>query len=247
MVLITGASRGIGAACADAFEQRGAKLSLLARSFGSAQPASPTRLITEGDITDPAVRQHAMQATLQRFGKLDILVNNAGFGVYGSTADVTAEDTRRLFEVNFFAPLALMQLAIPLMRQQGKGLLVNISSVAGAVPLPWMTLYSATKSALDSITAGLRMELRHSGIGTLLICPGYVKTSFHDHAQGQPPPRVRQAKRFAITPEQCALAVVRGVEQDARTVITPRVGWLMVGLHRILPGLVDSRLSKFLP
>ncbi len=247
MVLITGASRGIGAACANAFEQRGAKLSLLARSFPSTEPANPSRLITEGDITDPMVRQRTMQATLQRFGRLDMVVNNAGFGVYGSTADATLEDARRLFEVNFFAPLALMQLAIPLMRQQGKGLLVNISSVAGTVPLPWMTLYSATKSALDSITAGLRMELGHSGIHTLLVCPGYVKTSFHDHAHGQPPPKVREAKRFAITPEQCAQAVVRGVERGARTVITPRVGWVMVGLHRLLPGLVDSRLSKLLP
>lgn len=240
VVLITGASRGIGAACAHAFGRRGALLSLTARSACD----FPGALVTLGDITDPEIRTSLIGRTIERYGRIDILINNAGSGVYGSSLTAGEEETRRLFELNFFAPLALTQLTVPFMRAQQSGTIVNVASIAGKVTLPWMTLYSASKSALIAVTDGLRRELQGTGIHAMSVCPGYVKTEFHSHAVGAPPGKIVDMMKRAITPEQCAEAMVRGVERDARLVVTPWWGWPFIALERVLPSVVDSRLSR---
>jgi short-subunit dehydrogenase len=240
VVLITGASSGIGAACADAFEQRGALLSLTSRT-----PVQRSNAIhIAGDLTDPAVRARIVSATLERYGRIDILINNAAQGSYHPAHAVSDEETRALFELNLFAPLALANLVIPHMRQTGAGVIVNVGSIAGFIALPWLTLYSATKSALSAATDGLRMELKGSGVHLISVSPGYVKTPFHEHAIGTPPPVIARGKPYAISAEQCARAIARGVEREARTVVTPRIGWLLVWLQRLAPSMVDSRLTQ---
>src|SRR5579862_2767146 len=185
VVLITGASEGIGAACAAAFHKRGARLSLIARSEEKLRKAGgPDALITAGDLTSPEVREQAVAATVARFGAIDILINNAGMGLYDPSWNTPLADARSLFELNFFVPLAMTQLAAPHMRQQGAGVIVNVSSVAGRVTLPWLTLYSASKYALCSLTDGLRMELKKDGIHCMTVCPGYVRTNFQLHSLG---------------------------------------------------------------
>jgi len=248
VVLITGASEGIGAACAAVFRKRGAKLSLLARSEEKLRAAGgPEALITPGDVTLAGTRAAAVAATLERFGAIDILINNAGMGLYAPAWNAPMEDARRLFELNFFAPLALAQLVVPHMRKRGAGVIVNISSIAGRVTLPWFTLYSASKYALCSLTDGLRMELRKDGIRSMTVCPGYVRTDFQKHAAGAgPPPKVARRKQFAITPEQCAEAIARGVERGSRTVMAPPAGWLLVLAERLFPALVDAQLAAIL-
>lgn len=243
VVLITGASRGIGAACADAFARRSAQLSLTARSAF----ARPEALITAGDVTKAEDRARIVEATMDRFGRIDILINNAGQGSYRSALDGSAdaeEEARRLFDLNVFAPLALTQLVVPHMRAAGSGLIVNVGSIAGQVALPWMPIYSATKFALGALTGAMRTELARDSIRAMQVCPGYVNTPFHEHAIGTPPKAIAGAKPFAISPQQCAEAIARGVERDARTVVTPAFGWLFVWLERMLPSLVDSRLGR---
>ena len=204
-------------------------------------------LVTAGDVTLPEARQAAVERTLDRFGAVDILINNAGMGLYAPAWDTPLEDARRLFELNFFAPLALTQLVAPHMRERRSGVIVNVSSVAGKVTLPWLTLYSASKYALCSLTDGLRMELKKDGIHTIGVCPGYVKTGFQDHALGgDPPAKIARSKQFAITPEQCAEAIARGVERGARTVMAPKTGWLLVLAERLFPSLVDAQLAAIL-
>jgi len=247
VVLITGASAGIGAACAGVFRKRGARLSLLARSEEKLRAGEPDALVTAGDVTLPEARQSAFDRTLERFGAVDILINNAGRGLYAPAWDTPIEDARRLFELNFFAPLAMVQLVAPQMRKRGAGVVVNISSVAGKVTLPWFTLYSASKYALGSLTDGLRMELARDGVHTMTVCPGYVRTDFQQHALGGgPPPKIARSKRFAITAEQCAEAIARGVERGARTVMAPKAGWLLVLAARLFPSLVDAQLAAIL-
>jgi len=248
VVLITGASEGIGAACAAAFRQRGARLSLVARSEAKLRAAGgPDAVITPGDLTLPETREAAVNATLARFGGIDILINNAGMGLYDPAWSASLDDARRLYELNFFVPLALTQLVVPHMRERGGGTIVNVSSIAGRVTLPWLTLYSASKYALCALTDGLRMELKTQGIHTVTVCPGYVKTNFQDHVlAGEPPPRVAHAKQFAITPKQCAEAIAHGVEHGARTVMAPRSGWLFVLAERLFPSLVDAQLARML-
>lgn len=246
VVLITGASGGIGAACARDLAKRGAQLVLNARDESRLNALDlPGALLAPGDITLATTREQLIAQSLQRFGRIDVLINNAGVGVYWPPSSAHDSDTRQMFEVNFFAPLALAQAAVPAMRRQRSGVIVNISSIAGKVTLPWLTLYSASKFALSSATAGLRMELARDGIHVMAVYPGYVRTEFQDHAIGaHPPPEIVKGKRFAISAEQCARDILRGVERRARSVVTP--GWWrgLAGLHLLFPKLVEARLNR---
>src|SRR5271169_1018024 len=245
VVLITGASQGIGAACSRVFQQRGARLSIVARDPQKlATVGGPDTLRTAGDITSDEVRRNVVAKTMERFGSIDILINNAGMGLYSAAANAPMDEARALFELNLFAPLALAQLVVPGMRERKRGMIVNISSIAGKVMLPWFTLYSVSKFALGSLTDGLRMELKPYGIHAMTVWPGYVKTDFQAHALGtRPPETIRKGKRFAITAAECAEAIARGVERDAHNVVTPRIGWILVALNRLLPRFVESRLA----
>jgi len=248
VVLITGASEGIGAACAAEFASAGARLSLTARNAGAlAKAGGSDALLVPGDLTDKSVRHQAVERTLERFGAIDILINNAGMGTYQPSWNVPMEDARRLMELNLFAPLALTQLVVPHMRAQGGGMIVNVGSIGGKVVLPWMTVYSASKSAVGALTEGLRMELRGQGISAMVVCPGYVKTGFQQHViAGQAPELVRRSRRFAITAAQCATAIRRGVERDARTVVTPGACWILVVLARLFPGIVQAHMADMI-
>src|SRR5215471_3968297 len=174
VVLITGASEGIGAACAAEFAACGAKLSLVARSEeGLRLAGGPEAVITAGDLTQDETRRRAVDRTIERHGQVDILINNAGVGLYRPSWEMPLDEVRYLMELNFFAPLALTQLVVPHMRARSAGLIVNVGSIGGKVTLPWLTIYSTTKFALGSLTEGQRMELRRDGIGTMIVCPGY--------------------------------------------------------------------------
>jgi uncharacterized protein len=249
VVLIAGASEGIGAACAAEFARCGAKLSLTARSEdglrkAAAAAAAPDALITPGDVTDDAHRRNLVERTMKRFGSIDILINNAGIGIYVPAWRVPMEEARHLMELNFFAPLALTQTVVPHMRERRSGMIVNVGSIAGKVTLPWMTLYSVSKYALGSLTEGLRMELRGDNIRTMIVCPGYVKTAFQQHVRaGQAPERVIKARRMAIAAPQCAASIRRGVERNARTVVAPPAAWLLVVAARVFPSIVEGRLA----
>jgi len=240
VVLITGASRGIGAACADAFARRGAKLSLASRSAIGREGA----LTTQADLTLVADRQLLIQRTVSHYGRIDILVNNAGSGLYGATAEADPAQVQAMFALNLFAPVALIQLVLPHMRAQGSGAIVNISSVAAEIALPWMTLYSASKAALSSVSAGLRRELEGTAIQITDVLPVYVTTNFQAAAAGKPPEGVLRRRARAISPAQCAESIVRGVERGVKTVVAPASGWLAILAQRLLPSGIDSAISK---
>lgn len=246
VVLITGASEGIGAACANAFRNAGAKLSLAARSEAKLNSAARgDDLVAAADVTVEAARQRVVDATLERFGHIDVLVNNAGAGLYVPSWIATEQQARALFDLNLFAPLAMTRLVVPHMRARRSGMVVNVGSIAGKMTLPWFTLYSASKYAIGSWTDGLRMELKRDGIHAMTVCPGYVDTRFQQNILGgRVPEQIARSKRFAITAEQCARDIVRGVQREARTVVTPRTGWLLIAAARLLPSLVDAQLEK---
>jgi short-subunit dehydrogenase len=250
IVLVTGASRGIGAACAEAFRRRGAHLSLTARDEAALRRnAAAEDLITTGDITSAEFRSQLVEATLQRFGRIDILINNAGAGLYGPPSTAPLDEVRHLFELNFFAPLSLTQLVLPQMRKQNSGRIVNISSMGGEIMLPWLPLYCASKFALSALTSAIRQELSGTGIHAMTVCPGYVSTEFKANAVGpRPPARMMGSTTgpFAITPQQCAADILRGVERNARFIVTPRAGWVLIAAQRLFPRLVESRLTAFM-
>ena len=241
---------GIGEACVHAFARRGARLILTARSTDSlervARAVAPAEAATlSADLSRPEQGAALAGRALACYGRLDVLVNNAGVGLYVPLWRADPEHVRHMMEVNFFAPVELTRALLPQMRRQGGGVIVNVSSIAGKVPLPWLTLYSASKAALNYLSDGLRMELRGSGIRVVSVCPSYVSTAFPQHALGgEIPGAVANRKRFTITAEQCAQAIVDGVEKEKRTVVTPRTGWLLIAISRLLPWPVHAALSR---
>ncbi len=241
---------GIGAACAGAFARRGARLILTARSAEALEevrrwvaPAEAAAL--PADLGDPQAVAKLAERAAACYGGVDVLVNNAGVGMYRSCLQAEPAVVRALLEVNWFAPVELTRRLLPAMRRRRSGTIVNVSSVAGKVPLPWLTVYSASKAALNYWSEGLRMELAGSGVHVMLVCPGFVSTGFSDHAlSGRLPASLSGWRPFAITAEQCAEAIVGGVEKDRRTVVTPRVAWLLVAASRLFPGPVHAQLAR---
>ncbi|MEP6540354.1 MAG: SDR family NAD(P)-dependent oxidoreductase [Bryobacteraceae bacterium] len=246
VVVITGASEGIGAACASVFARRGALLSLTARSQQRLEEVGgKDALVTPGDLRDEATRTSLVNGTLKRYGRIDILINNAGVGLYQPAHSADLASVRAMFDLNVFAPLDLIQRVVPHMRKAGSGAIVNVGSIGGKITLPWFTLYSATKYALGSITDGLRMELRRDGIHAMTVCPGYVKTGFQRHVlAGRPPDLTGLGRKWAITPQRCAEDIAKGLERNARTVVSPKSGWFLIALGRLFPATFDASLEK---
>ena len=239
VVLITGASEGIGAACAHAFHEKGARISLSCLP-GPDFPRPDGALVTEGDITDHKVREDLVRRTVERFGTVDILVNNAGVGLYKPPSSAPLELVRRLFEVNVFAPLGLAQLAIPHMKGKDRGMIINMGSVGGYASLPWASMYCASKFALHAVSDSLRRELSRNGIHVMKVAPGIVDTKFRDHVLGGTAPgKVSDIKRL-VSPEQVAEAVLKGVERNARTVFVPWLSRPFTALELMFPGLMDA-------
>jgi short-subunit dehydrogenase len=245
VVIITGASEGIGAHLAAVLQKRGAHLSLIARDADKlAAVAAPGDLVVPGDLTDDSVRSNLIAKTVARWGRIDVLINNAGRGSYYPASNAPLDEARALFELNFFAPLALAQLAAPHLRRT-RGTLVNVSSIAGQISLPWLPVYSASKFALAAITSAQRSELKRDGVHVMGVFPGYVDTDFQTHASGPRPPNlIAQGKRFAVSAEDCAQAIVEGIAHRKRMVVTPRAGWLLVWANRFLPSFVESRMER---
>jgi short-subunit dehydrogenase len=247
VVVVTGASEGIGAHLAAVLRSRGAHLSLIARNENKlAAVAAAGDLVVSGDLTDYSVRRSLISKTVDRWGRIDTLINNAGRGSYYTACTTPLAEARAVFELNFFAPLALTQLAAPFLRQS-RGTLVNVSSIAGQVNLPWLPVYSASKFALAAITSALRTELKRDGVNVMGVFPGYVDTDFQAHAVGpRPPDRIAGARKFAISAGECAEAIVDGITHRKRMVVTPGAGRLLVWANRFFPGFVESRLERVL-
>jgi short-subunit dehydrogenase len=245
VVLITGASDGIGASCARLMGLRGAKLVLTAlpnENFNNEESGS--RLTITGDITSEKTRIEVVKRAIDCFGRIDVLINNAGVGQYGYPTEVDTEISKRMFDVNVFSLLALTQLVVPHMRAKQFGAIVNIGSVGGSVSLPWAVMYCATKWAVHCIDDSLRRELSGTGIRVMKICPGIVDTRFRDHVlAGTPPGRVEDIRRV-VSPDQVAHAIVRGLERGRRAVFVPRIGFIFTTLDFFAPRVMDWYLRR---
>jgi short-subunit dehydrogenase len=244
VVIVTGASQGIGARLVTALRKRGALLTLVARHETSLRAvAGPDDLVIPYDLTRDEGRAAIVEETAARRGRVDVLINNAGRGSYYSPANAPLTEARSLFDLNFFAPFHLAQVAVPWLKQT-KGTIVNVSSIAGQISFPWLPVYSASKFALASISSTQRIELRRHGVNVMAVFPGYVDTDFQAHADGTaPPPSVVKGKRFSVSAFECAEAIVRGIERRRSIVVTPRIGWALVWFNRVFPTVVESSLG----
>ena len=185
VVIVTGASAGIGEAVAHRLVRGGAKVIITARrrerldALARELDASGANVLAvAGDITSDTDRRKLVAAALAKFGRIDALVNNAGYGTRGPVEIAPVELIRKNYETNVFSLIALTQLVLPGMRARGSGCIVNIGSVAGKIARPLSSIYDSTKHALEALTDGLRGELKPFGVRVSLIRPGFITTEF---------------------------------------------------------------------
>ena len=172
--VLTGGSSGIGKASANLLAQNGFTVYELSRNGAD---AGAIRHIT-ADVTEPEQVKTAIAAIFEQEGQIDLLVNNAGFGISGAVEFTDPKEAFDQLNVNFFGALHCIQAVLPHMRAQKSGHIVNISSVAAPLAIPFQSFYSATKSATNSLTLALRNEVKPFGIKVCAILPGDVKTGF---------------------------------------------------------------------
>ncbi len=219
--------------------RRQAVLEEVAREIAPAES-----IVIAADLCDPASLEGLADEVERRVQRVDLLVNNAGVGLHKAAIETSPEIVRQLFALNLFGPVELTRRLVPLIPRGGA--VVNISSIAGKVPIPNLNLYSASKYALNAFSDGLWMELRRKGIHVMSVCPGYVDTPFGGNILlGKLPSNVPGKKRFTISADECALATLDGLSRGKRTVVTPRIGWLLVGAARLMPGLLYGRMAGF--
>ena len=239
---------GIGEAIAKLFAQEGAKVVLSSRDLVRLE-ASRQRIgmldrtvVVACDVADPAQSAALVQSTISRYGRIDIWINNAGFGVVDSLERMDMAACRRMFDTNLFGAIQCMQQVIPVMRQQGSGCIINISSVAGFIGVPYMAAYGATKHALNCISKATRAELAGTGVHILNICPGFVATNFSGNAvRGTDRKKMGDGGR-GISAEQVAQATLSGYLKRRREVIVPWFYNLVILAYRLLPGPIEKTM-----
>lgn len=175
VVLITGVSSGIGRAAALAFKARGCQVFGTVRDINSASPLKGIAL-TEMDVRDERSVQQAIERVIAKAGRIDVLVNSAGVSLVGAVEETSVEEATRLFDTNFFGALRTTRAVLPHMRSQKSGRIVNVSSVLGFLPAPFMGIYAASKHALEGMSETLDHELRGSGVRATLVEPSFTRT-----------------------------------------------------------------------
>lgn len=216
MALVTGASSGIGRAIALRLGGKGMRVGLVARRkerleqvATDVRSAGGEALVLPGDVRDPATADRSVAAVVDAWGRLDLLVNNAGTGKREPVDRVTEDNLRVEFETNVFAPFYFARAAVPVMKRQKSGQIVNLGSVAGFVGIPNSSVYTATKWALRGMNEAWREELYPAGIKVAYVGPGYVITEFGGREED---PSLPEAE-WALTVEDVADAVEMIVDQ----------------------------------
>jgi NAD(P)-dependent dehydrogenase (short-subunit alcohol dehydrogenase family) len=258
VAIVTGASGGIGEATARALQAAGYRV------FGTYRRPPATRLAgveyVACDVTGDEAVQTAVGQVLAKAGRVDLLVNNAGVGLIAGAEESSLEQAKSLFDVNLFGVFRMTKAVLPTMRQQGSGRIVNISSVMGLIPAPFMALYAASKHALEGYSESLDHEIRATGVRVVLVEPAYTRTSFegnvyqadqqldfYQSARTNAEGVLRDEMKTADTPELVANAVVKAATEvnPNRRYAAGRMARQVSLLRRFVPASAfDKSLRK---
>ena len=236
IILLTGASSGIGFDAAKVLAQQGHKIYAAARRVELMEPLKEYGIVPmHMDVTEEESMQKGVEQIIAAEGRIDVLINNAGFGYFGAIENVSMDEARRQIEVNVFGLARLCQLVIPHMRQQKSGLIVNTSSIAGKIVLPFGGWYHVSKFSVEALSDALRMELKPFGIKVSMIEPGGIGTDWGVIA-------ARHLKESSVgTPyEKAALneSALMNVAYSGKYLSSPRV------ITRAISKAVNSRRPR---
>ncbi len=253
VVIVTGASSGIGKALVEAGLAAGAKLVLAARNRDAmeevARGADPAKyLIVPADVSQEVDCERIISETIERFGQIDILINNAGVSMRALFSETTPEVLENVMKVNFWGAVYCTHYALPwLLRSRGS--LVGVSSIAGYKGLPARSGYAASKFALQGFLECLRIENLKKGLHVLIACPGFTRSNIRKTAlsgdgtvQGESP---REEEKM-MSAEEVAKQILRAVVKRRRTLILTLQGRLAVWLNKWLPSLTDKLVYRHL-
>ena len=253
VIVITGASMGIGEALARAFLAQGARVVLSSRDTARLEEArnrigniERTAAIA-CDVRDRSQIEALAAGARNRFGKIDVWINNAGYGLLDSVASMPMDECRALFETNLFGAIECMQVAVPVFKAQGNGTIINISSIVGHLPVPHMSAYCASKHAMNAFSESARLELEPDGVRVISVCPGRIRTNFGvNTVRGSEGKRLGDSLQQGISPERCARAIVRGYLRGTREVFVPWHGWLLSHLYELCPQVVEFGMRRMM-
>lgn len=250
VVVVTGASSGIGAETARAFAQAGAKVVLAARSAAqldalAAELGAERALAVPTDVTDRAQVAELVRRTLERFGRIDVLVNNAGVGLAGPVATVSPEGLQQAFAINVLGPLALMQAVAPHMRKPDGGLIINVSSMVTRLTIPTIGGYRATKYALNALSDNARVELARDHIRVISVYPNVTDTAFFDNTidAGDRSDLSSGRMRRRQPPAHVAQRIVAGARSEPREVFMSRGDRAAALVGTLLPRLFERLIG----
>jgi NAD(P)-dependent dehydrogenase (short-subunit alcohol dehydrogenase family) len=181
VALVTGASSGIGQAAALALVEAGFDVVGTSRDTSRATPLGGVTFLDLDVASDTSVTS-AVQQVIERFGQIDVLVNNAGIGSIGAAEESSIAQAQAVFDINVFGVLRMVKEVLPHMRARGRGRIINLSSVQGFIPAPYMAVYGASKHAIEGYSQSLDHEVRQYGVRVLLVEPAYTKTGFEANA-----------------------------------------------------------------
>jgi len=244
VVVITGASAGIGKECAHAFHRAGAHVVIAARRLERLQ-AIKTAIDSDGgkclavatDVADPAHVQRLLDATLEHFGRVDVWINNAGFGQVGRFEDMTPKEMESLWRVNFMGAYYGSRAALAQMRRQGSGHIMNVSSMVARFPLPLNAGYTATKFALNGLSEALDLELEGSGIRVTAVMPGVTETEFTEAMVTKLPTPNAQRRVPTATARHVAGRMVQCALRPRPTLMFLPASRIILALCDLFPGV----------
>ncbi|RJS46762.1 oxidoreductase [Nocardioides cavernaquae] len=230
VALVTGASTGIGRAAARELTAAGFTVIGTSRNAGRTEPLAGVEFLDLDVVSDESVAT-LVSEVIERFGRVDVLVNNAGAGMAGAAEESSIGQTKASFETNVFGTIRMTNAVLPHMRAQGAGRIVNISSILGLIPAPYMAVYAATKHAVEGYSESLDHEVREHGVRVILVEPGYTSTGFDTNAAWSDSPIPAYARQRDIARDLVTSAmekaddptVVAKVIVAAATDANPRV------------------------
>ena len=248
VVVITGASSGIGRATAHAFARRGASLALAARRQGlldrtaeECRSLGADVLVVPLDVAEEQAVRDLAGATVERFGRIDVWVNNASVGLWGRLEEIPMEDIRRLMDVNLFGYVHGARAVLPLFRAQQSGVLVNVGSMVSRVTVPYAAPYVMSKHAVRGLGAVIRQELARDGVKGVhvsTVMPATIDTPFFEHS-GNYVGRALRAMPPVYTPERVARTIVNCSRLPRREVFVGNTARVAAQQHKLMPGTTE--------